>query len=283
MYKLPPDKRNRFSNLDIIVAFVPYINFIVAISYLLRVESRKRGLKMLAISLIVNGLCSAIGRLLFVSVSDVPFLTWLDRVSWNLPSNWWIWIVLALAIPSLTIRYVQSRKLARTWQALATRTRLDYKPSGCLGLSRRAHITGYYRERKLLLYTYFPLLINKILDETRLELSVANPSDLQIRLEYVPAWQVINVLLKTRNQVQVGDEAFDAAFTLYSKDPVLASRVFTSPGMRQSLFRLREYTTIELNQTHLSLEHTGRECDMDYLYFCFDTLSDLADVIERLG
>ena len=98
----------------------------------------------------------------------------------------------------------------------------------------------------------------------------------------MPAWQVVNKLFQERNRVQIGDDAFDAAFMLYSKYPMLASKVLFSQDLRQGLFRLHEYTTIELDQTQLSLEHIGRECDMDYLYFCFDTLSDLADVLDSL-
>ncbi len=160
---------------------------------------------------------------------------------------------------------------------------MDYKPGGCFGLSRRAEVTGHYRDRKLTLYTYAPLFTDNVFDNTRLVLSVANPLDLDIRLEYMPAWRVINALLKARNQVQIGDEAFDAAFTLTSTHPTLAFRVFTPPELRQRLFRLREYTTIELEQTYLSLEHTRRECDADYLHFCLDLLSDLADGIEQLS
>lgn len=254
----------------------------VSISYLLRRESRKRGLIIMVISFIVNGLCSASYKLLFVRVSDIPSLTWLDRISWELPSDWWVWIILLIVTSSVVIRCFQSRKLARNWQALAKRTKLDYTPGGWLGLSRRARITGYYRERDLLLYTYNPLLINNVIDRTHLELSVINPSDLKLRLEYMPAWQVINKLFQERNQVQIGDDAFDAAFTLYSKDPMLASKVLFSQDLRQGLFRLHEYTTIELDQTRLSLEYTGRERDLDYLYFCFNILSDLADVLDGL-
>jgi hypothetical protein len=93
----------------------------------------------------------------------------------------------------------------------------------------------------------------------------------------MPAWRVVNQLFKQRNQVQTGDEAFDSAFTLYSEDPESAASSFSPVELHQSLYRLRENTTIELQQTRLSLEHTGRESDIDYLYFCFDVLSDLAD------
>jgi hypothetical protein len=144
-------------------------------------------------------------------------------------------------------------------------------------------VTGSYRKRTLELYTYAPLFTDNVLDQTRLVLSVANPLGLDIRLTYMPAWRVINALLKARHQVQTGEKAFDAAFTLTSERPALAAKIFASPELRQRLFRLREYTTLELKQTTLSLEHTRRECDTDYLHFCCDLLSDLADRIENLG
>ena len=181
MYNLPTDKRNRLSKLDIFLAFVPYINFMVSISYLLHGKSRKRGLIMMGISFIVNGLCSASYKLLFIRVSDIPFLAWLDRISWELPSDWWIWIILFIVASSVVIRCFQSRKLARNWQALAKRTKLDYKPGGWLGLSGRARIAGYYRERDLLLYTYNPILINNVIDRTHLKLYVINPLDLKLK------------------------------------------------------------------------------------------------------
>jgi hypothetical protein len=278
------------SILDIVIAFVPYINLIVVVSLLSRPESRKRGLQVLALSLIAGGLYAAIWSMLFVGMlKDVPLLAWFDTLLRRLLSAWasqpygWIWIILAVAIPALIVRYVQSRRLARAWRILAARTGLDYKPGGCLGLSRRAEITGHYRQRQLELYTYAPLFTDNVLDEMRLVLSVANPLDLYIRLEYMPAWRVINALLKTRHRVKIGDQAFDAAFTLTSKPPTLVSAVFASSRLRQRLFRLREYTTIKLDQTYLSLEQTRQECDAGYLHFCLDLLSDLADNIEQLG
>jgi hypothetical protein len=213
---------------------------------------------------------------------DLSFLAWLDSVPWDTQS-FWIRISLGIAIPTLTVRYIQSRRLAHAWRELATRIGLDYKPGGCLGFSRRAQVAGNYRKRKLELYTYAPLFTDNVLDVTRLVLSVANPLDLDIRLIYMPAWRAINGLLKARHQVQIGEAAFDAAFTLTSEHPSLATRVLTSSELREHLFHLREYTTLELKQTYLSLENSGRECDADYLHFCCDLLSDLADRIENLG
>jgi hypothetical protein len=281
MYKLPPDRRKTLSGMDLVIACVPYLNLVVVVSLLSRPESRKRGLQMLAISLIASGLYAAIWQLFFVGVlKDVPLLAWLDMLPWR-SQLFLISIILALTFLALALRYIQSRRLARAWQTLAQRTGLDYKPGGCLGLSRRAEVTGHYRNRKLELYTYAPLFTDSVLDETRLVLSVANPLDLDIRLDYMPAWRVINTLLKTRDQVQIGDQAFDAAFTLTSKHPTLVSAVFAAPKLRQRFFRLREYTTLELKQTTLSLERAGRECNTDYLNFCLDLLSDLADAIEQ--
>jgi hypothetical protein len=280
MYKPPPDKRDRLSKLDILLALVPYLNFIVSISYLLRQESRVRGLKILVMALVVNSLCALANRLMFVRLSDLPTLAWLDKISWDLPSDWWVWAIILFVAASLAVRCVITIRLARSWRALAKRAGLDFKPGGCLGFSRRARVSGNYRGRGLSLYTYNPYLIDNVIDETRLELSVANPSDLGFRLEYMPAWRVVNQLFKERDQVQTGDEAFDAAFTLYSEDPESAASAFSPAELRQSLYRLRENTTIELQQTRLSLEHTGRERDADYLYFCFDVLSDLADAIS---
>lgn len=186
MYNYPDDKSNELSSLDIFLAFFPYINFIVSISYLVRLERRKRGLKLLGISLIVNGLCSIANRLLFVRVSDLPFLAWHKRISWKIPADWWIWIILVLVIASFAIRWAQGRRLALNWQALARRNKLEYKPGGCLGFSRRARIAGFYRERKLSLYTYHPYLIDNIIDQTRLELTIANRSNLHMCLEHMP-------------------------------------------------------------------------------------------------
>ncbi len=287
MHQLPPDRRKTLSSMDLVIALVPYLNLVVAVSLLSRPESRKRGWQVLGLSLITSGLYAAAWSLLFVEIlRDVPFLAWFDTLPWDTQA-FWVRVSLAIALPSLTVRYIQSRRLAYAWRRLATRTgldyRLDYKPGGCLGFSRRAQITGQYRKRTLELYTYAPLFTDNVLDQTRLVLSVANSLNLDIRLEYMPAWRVINALLKARHQVQVSDEAFDAAFTLASEHPALTAKVFASPKLRHRLFRLREYTTLELKQTALSIEHAGRECNADYLHFCCDLLSDLADRIEKLG
>lgn len=93
---------------------------------------------------------------------------------------------------------------------------------------------------------------------------------------------MFNKLINERNRVVIGDDAFDAAYTIYSNDPELVSKVINSQEVRKGLFRLREFTTIELNQDQLSLERTGRECEKDYLQFCFDIMSDLADAVERI-
>jgi len=69
---------------------------------------------------------------------------------------------------------------------------------------------------------------------------------------------------------------------LFGNNPELVSDLFISEELRQNLFRLKEFTAIQLIQNKLTLEASGREKDADYLHFCFVILNNLADIIESL-
>jgi len=184
-------------------------------------------------------------------------------------------------VPVVLIYLVRVRRQASAWRKLAARTRLQYKPAGCLSTTG-AQVVGKYRGRRVDLYAYSPS-VDDVLDAMCIKLQVSNPEDGCLALAHTPIGRAIGSFLVPRRQVQTGDELFDRQFSISSKPQSFAAAVLVLPDLRQRLLHLRENTTIEFKGGQLSLERAALEWDEAYLHFLFDLLCELADAVESAG
>jgi hypothetical protein len=284
---VPPSKiGQRPSGFDIAIAvFVPYVGLLLAVFYLSRTESKERGYRVLAISLVFGAICWLAWTGLFAGTRwrfgfVEEALSLLDRITQSERSTpWLVWgSILSIAVPVTLVRLVMLGMQANAWRRLGERVGLAYKPSGCIPFMH-PRVMGTYRGRDVKLYRYSPLT-EDVMDVVCIELGVGHSSNCYLRLEHAPIRRAIGELLGQRYPIRTQDAVFDRQFEIDSKPPSFAAAVLASANLRRRLLSVREYTKIELQGQWLSWERVGLERDEAYLCYLIDLLCDLADVIE---
>ena len=287
----PPARRaQRLTGTDLVISFfLPYINFLVVALYLARPQSRRRGLRMLIASAIASAGWGAAMLLLMSGVMiDFQFPEtcsgFLERCFQSENRLYTIgWLIVVLGIPFLVVRSVKSRRLARAWIELSESTGLEFKPGGWFMVGTSPRVAGDYGGRRLELYCYMSQQDSDTSDYTHLALDVQNPTDASFRLEHAPIVRAIDRLFRRGAETSFADEEFHEVFTVHSDPSDFAPTLLAESELEYHLLHLRENTEIELRGNRLSLERIGLEKDVEYLRFCLDLLSELADAVEHVG
>jgi hypothetical protein len=204
-----------------------------------------------------------------------------DSYSWLLPLVACVCVgLLALGVGGGIIYAVmRSGKAAnRAWGDLGTRFGLTFKPMGTLS---NPELNGEFRQRPMRVYLYSSGSHDNRQTYTAVTLTLKQP--LNSVLEITPAGTLGNFLGKVvkAQDVEIGNPEFDARYVIKSDPPDFAGKVLSSIAVQTGIMAIQEMSRIELKGQALEYARRGVAEDPDVLANVFNTLSDLADAIER--
>lgn len=166
------------------------------------------------------------------------------------------------------------------WEELASRTGLTFTPGGCLGLYGGERVHGLYRGRPLRLDTSGDSTLESLVEDTRIRVAVRNAGGAYFSLS-PPMLPALARRFPPKEQVLLGDAAFDQGFLLRGRPAEFVAAVLAPADLRQRLLQLRSGTGLVLRAEDLLLQRHGLERDVEYLHFVLDLLCDLAERIEE--
>jgi len=166
----------------------------------------------------------------------------------------------------------------RAWGDLALATGLKLKPAAMFS---QPELSGEFRQRPIRVYTYSSGTQGHRTTFTAVALSINNPDNSV--LEITPSGTVSNFFGKMikAQDVQIGNPAFDTRFVIKSDPPDSAVKVLGNPKVQNELMDIPDVFRIELEGSSLKYSKRGLEDNAEYLKKLFNSLSDLADWIER--
>ncbi len=174
--------------------------------------------------------------------------------------------------------YRSVRSVNRTWADLGLTTGLTLKPAGMFS---QPELNGEFRQRPIRLYTYNAGSQGNRITYTAVALTVNNPAN--SILEVTQAGSVGNFFgrLTKAQDVQIGDEAFDARFVVKSNPPDFAIKVLGEPRVQAGVMEIPGQFRIELEGPSLKYSKRDLEENAEILTRLFNTLSDLADRLQE--
>jgi hypothetical protein len=173
-----------------------------------------------------------------------------------------------------------ARNYQSAWQELAGRTGLIFTPAGCLGLYGGERVHGLYRGRPVRLDASGDSTVESLAEDTRIRVAVRNKGGAYFSLS-PPMLPALARRFPPKEQVLLGDAAFDQGFLLRGKPAEFVAGVLAPEDLRQRLLHLRSGTGLILGAKDLFLQRHGLERDVDYLHFVLDLLCDLAERVEE--
>ena len=170
------------------------------------------------------------------------------------------------------------RGVNRTWGDLGMTTGLTLKPAAMFS---QPELNGKFRQRPIRVYTYSSGTQRYRTTFTSVALSINNPNNSV--LEITPAGTVGNFFGKMikAQDAEIGNPAFDARFVIKSDPQDSALKVLGNPKVQNELLDIPDVFRIELEGSSLKYSKRGLEDNAEYLKKLFNSLSDLADWIER--
>jgi hypothetical protein len=186
----------------------------------------------------------------------------------------------ALMIPvGFGLSYWNHQRTITAWTELASRTGLTFSQKA--GWLFPPVLSGDFRGRPIVL-TYVSRGSGKSRTYyTQVTLQVRNPAFNKLRLTRSNVIDSIGKAFGAQD-VLVGDDAFDQAFTIKSQPPEFAMNVLGDSMLRSDLMRT-EHGWITLDGNSLVWETRNVQRDSAYLERILSTLSDLADTVEKEG
>jgi len=167
---------------------------------------------------------------------------------------------------------------SRAWSELATRTGLTLKPASMFSFPE---LNGTFRGRPMRLYTYSSGTQRNRQTYTAVGLTLKNP--VNATLEITPASAVgsfFGKLVKAQD-VEIGNAEIDGRFVIKSDPADFAMKVLGSISAQLGIMAIPDAFRIVLEGQSLRYSKRGVERDPELLMKVFNTLSDLAEDIER--
>jgi hypothetical protein len=173
-----------------------------------------------------------------------------------------------------------ARNYRSGWQELASRTGLTFTPAGCLGLYGSERVHGMYRGRPVRLDASGDSTVESLVEDTRIRVAVRNKGSAYFSLS-PPMLPALARRFPPKEQVLLGDAAFDQRFLLRGRPAEFVAEVLAPEDLRQRLLRFRSGTGLILGAEDLLLQRHGLERDVEYLHSVLDLLCDVAERVEE--
>ena len=166
----------------------------------------------------------------------------------------------------------------RAWRDLGMATGLTLKPAAVFS---QPELNGAYRQRPIRVYTYNAGSQGNRITYTAVALTVNNLSN--SRLEITSSSSVGSFFGKMLNaqDVEIGSPVFDERFVIKSNPPDFARQVLSDARVQMGIMAIPDIFRIELEGSSLKYSKRDLEENVEFLTRLFNTLSDLADRLER--
>lgn len=174
--------------------------------------------------------------------------------------------------------YRSVKSVNRAWGDLGMRSGLNLKPGA---LFSQPELNGEFRQRAIRLYTYNAGSQGNRITYTAVALTINNPSN--SKMEITPASKAGNFFGKMVNaqDVEIGNPAFDARFVIKSNPPDFALKVLGETRIQLGIMDIPDMFRIEIEGPSLKYSKRDLEENIAFLTRLFNTLSDLADQLEK--
>jgi hypothetical protein len=171
-----------------------------------------------------------------------------------------------------------SKSVNRSWGEIAARAGLTLKPAAAL---TSPELNGTFRGRPARVHTYSTGTEHNRQTYTAVALTVKNAGNAS--MEVTPSGTLGNVLGRVvkAQDVQIGNPEFDARFVVKSEPPDFAVKFLGSAGVQTRIMALPDGMRIGLEGQSLIYSRRGMEEDAELLMRVLNTLSDLADELEK--
>jgi hypothetical protein len=183
-------------------------------------------------------------------------------------------LIMALFI---VLAVLGQRKRVHAWEEFAVQLGLSFEPGGFL---RQPAISGSYRSHAVRLDTFTRGSGQHSTTYTRIVLSLANPSGMQMELGGENVFSKIGKALGGQD-IETGDAELDGRYVIKGQPESAVLRVLMQINLRQRLIEAR-WLHVKLNGDTLRYERRGIESNPETLKLLFDLLADLADGVERI-
>ena len=166
----------------------------------------------------------------------------------------------------------------RAWGDVAARYGLQFKPMKAFS---QPELNGEFRQRPIRAYLYSSGSHENRQTCTAVALTLKQTQSSSLGI--TPAGTLGNFLgrMVKAQDVEIGSPEFDARYVIKSDPPDFAGRILGSIAAQTGIMAIPDMLGIELRGQSLEYSKRGVAEDPELLARVFNTLSDLADAIER--